>query len=428
MPKPIVCLSEVLRQFAERFRGCFTKRQWKYFVTVLLGLSECEERRTLSGLLRVVGERVSLSGLSRFLSRWPWATTAVSQVWLGHFRARLEPLVQDTHQRLCAARPQRRGRPQRTVVTGYLVFDDSVQVKPQGRKMGGLGQHYAATERRVVSGHGLFSGFYVLLGQRCPLAPRLYRQRKVCEQAGEPFRSKIELAVEEIEHFAPVAGTHTHVLVDSWYHCKQVRRAARQRHWDLSGGLKSNRRMRLIGDDGGREWLTLAQYAQRLSSSDWQEVLWPSAQGGQTIYAHLCCTWVRKLGPTLLLITCHDPSAPPQSRRSWGSTDLNLGAQELVNILAIRWEIETYFEYQKDLLGSDHYQVMTCQAIVRFWTLTACFLCFLEEQRAQQEHPPTCGEVRRTIQEEQRRNLLGWLETQYRAGLTAEQISRQLAA
>ena len=36
MPKPIVCLSEQLRQFVEIFRSCFSKRQWKYFVIVLL--------------------------------------------------------------------------------------------------------------------------------------------------------------------------------------------------------------------------------------------------------------------------------------------------------------------------------------------------------------------------------------------------------
>jgi hypothetical protein len=63
MPKPIVCLSEQLRQYLEVFRPCFTRRQWKYFVTVLLGLIECEERKTMTGLLRVVGERISLSGL-----------------------------------------------------------------------------------------------------------------------------------------------------------------------------------------------------------------------------------------------------------------------------------------------------------------------------------------------------------------------------
>ncbi len=73
MPKPIVCLSEQLCQYLEAFRPCFSKRQWKYFVTVLLGLVECEERKTMTGLLRVVGERISLSGLSRFLSKWPWS-------------------------------------------------------------------------------------------------------------------------------------------------------------------------------------------------------------------------------------------------------------------------------------------------------------------------------------------------------------------
>ena len=32
MPKPLVCLSTTLSQFAELFRPCFSHRQWKYFV------------------------------------------------------------------------------------------------------------------------------------------------------------------------------------------------------------------------------------------------------------------------------------------------------------------------------------------------------------------------------------------------------------
>jgi hypothetical protein len=47
MPKPIVCLSAALFQFAETFRPCFSQRQWKYFVTVPLGLIEGEGRRTM---------------------------------------------------------------------------------------------------------------------------------------------------------------------------------------------------------------------------------------------------------------------------------------------------------------------------------------------------------------------------------------------
>ena len=179
------------------------------------------------------------------------------------------------------------------------------------------------------------------------------------------------MAVGQIADFAPAADTHTHLLIDSWYHCKRVRKAAQQRGWDVSGRLKSNRGMRLIAADGSREWLKLSAYAARLGREDWQTVNWPSKQGGQPLYAHRVQTWIRKLGPTLVLITCHDLDNPLQSIRYWGSTVLALEAQELVDTLAIRWNIETFFEYEKDLLGSDQYQLMTAQAILRFWTLTA---------------------------------------------------------
>lgn len=427
MPKPIVCLSEQLCQYLEAFRPCFSKRQWKYFVTVLLGLVECEERKTMTGLLRVVGERISLSGLSRFLSKWPWSPTDVAQTWLLRFRQRLEGSVQAEHDRLKAERPKCVGRPKATVVTGYLIFDDSVHTKPKGRKMGGLGQHYSNTDQSVVTGHCLFTGLYVLLGQRCPLEAQMYRQNSVCQQEGVPFQSKIDMAVSQIVSFEPVAETHTHVLIDSWYHCKQVRKAAQKRGWDVSGGLKSNRVMRRIAADGSRVWIKLSDYAAGLGRDDWQEVVWPSDQGGQKLYAHLIQTWIRKLGPTLLLVICHNLDEPLRSVRYWGSTVLDLQAQELVNILAVRWEIETFFEYDKDLLGSDHYQLMTVQAILRFWTLIACLMCFLEELRAtSQPQLSTCGDARRIIQFEHRRNLLIWLKDLFQAGWTIDQISVQL--
>ena len=427
MPKPIVCLSERLRQFAEIFRSCFSKRQWKYFVIVLLGLIECEERKTMSGLLRVIGEQVSLSGLSRFLNKWNWSHSKVAQSWLLHFRQRMEGPVQSEHNRLKAKQPKHIGRLKQTVVTGFLIFDDSVHHKPKGQKMGGLGYHYSNTEQKVVGGHCMFTGLYVLLGQRCPLEPKMYCQKSVCEQENRPFQSKVAMAVEEIETFEPVPDTQTHALIDSWYHCKQVRRAAQKRGWQVSGALKSNRVMRLIAEDGTRTWIKLSEYASGLKREDWSEVTWPSAEGGQKMYAHLIVTWIRKLGPTLLLITCHDLDEPLKTVRYWGSTILDLKAQALVDILAIRWEVETFFEYEKDLLGSDHYQVMSRQAVLRFWTLTACLLCFLEEQRHLEDQIATCGDVRRMIQNDHRQNLLLWLETRFKDGFSVEQICCQLA-
>lgn len=107
---------------------------------------------------------------------------------------------------------------------------------------------------------------------------------------------------------------------------------------------------------------------------------------------------------------------------------MNLDAQGMVNILAIRWEVETFFEYEKDLLGSDHYQVMTRQGVLCFWTLTACLQCFLEELRSQKEGTTlTCGDVRRMLQQEHRKNLLSWLEARFREGQSVDLICNQLA-
>ena len=227
-------------------------------MTILLGLVECEERKTLSGLRRGVAERISLSGLSRFLSQWSWSPVAVARTWMARFRQRPKGLVQAEHARLQAEVPKSVGRPKATVVTGYLIFDDSVHRQPKGRKMSGLGQHFSNREQRPVTGYGWFTGLYVWLGQRCPLPMQMYCQKAVCQQAGVALESKIEVATHQIEDFEPVAETQTHVLIDSWYHCRQVRRAAQKRNWEVSGGLKSNRVLRWVSEEGERQWLKLS--------------------------------------------------------------------------------------------------------------------------------------------------------------------------
>jgi hypothetical protein len=185
-------------------------------------------------------------------------------------------LVQAEHERLQAEVPKSVGRPKATVVTGYLIFDDSVHSKPKGCKMSGLGQHFSNSQQRTVTGHCLFTGLYVLPGQRCPLPMQMYRQKSVCQQEGVAFVSKIEMATHQIEDFEPVAGTQTHVLIDSWYHCRAVRRAAQKRSWEVSGGMKNNLVMRLVSEEGERQWLKLSAYAAQLQREDWCEVTWPS--------------------------------------------------------------------------------------------------------------------------------------------------------
>jgi hypothetical protein len=78
--------------------------------------------------------------------------------------------------------------------------------------MGGLGWHYPRTEKKTVTGHSLVQGLYLLLGRRCPLTPRRYRQGAVCEAEGGIFASEADIMDEINRLFEPVIGTQTHVL------------------------------------------------------------------------------------------------------------------------------------------------------------------------------------------------------------------------
>jgi hypothetical protein len=267
MPVPIICLDETFCQFVEQFRTVFSKPQYQYFVTVLLGLMLCDGRRTLSGLLREVGASPSLSGLSRFLSEAPWSKEVLVAAWLTQFRETMQSEVRAERERQQQAHPKRRGRPKQPSVTGYVIGDDSTMSKPKGKAMEGLGRHHSTTQDKRIVGHSLVMGLYVLLGRRCPLAPQLYRQEAVCDPEGVPFQSKIEQMATLIRTFEPVAGTATHILLDSWYCAKCLWHAARERGFLITTGMKSNRFLRVDDEtaEQGWRWQKGSEYAAGLS-------------------------------------------------------------------------------------------------------------------------------------------------------------------
>jgi hypothetical protein len=411
MPLPIICAHEALCQFTAAFADCLSKPQRKYFVTVLFALLLCEERRTLTALLRRVLDARSLSGLSRFFSSAPWSEDAVAHAWRARFDTQVRPLVTAAHERQEQMRFKRPGRPKATVVTGHLLIDDSTHPKPKGRKMGGLGKHWSSTQKRQVTGHSLFQALYVLEGRQCPLPPKMYCTKSVCEKEERPFLSKIDLAVQCVAEFEPVDQTETHVLADSWFICRELWRASKKRGFAISGGLKSNRKLRCEDAEGNTVYRSLDEYAASLTPEQFTECLWPSASGGVRVFVHRVRTLVKKLGACQVLIVRHTADAHVKQTRYFVTSLLDADTQMLLNLLAIRWKIETFFDDLKELFGSDHYQVMSATSILRFWTLACCGYVFLEEQRAQREESgSSIGNVRRTLYKEHQCRLLRWLQ------------------
>ena len=438
MPIPIVCLDARVRQWAACFSRCFSKPHYQHVVTVLRGLLLCQDTRTLSGLRRQVAGGPRIASLSRFIARAPWDEEAVVRTGLARFQTQVAPLVQAERHRQRQARPPQVGRPKEPLVTGYLIGDDSTLAKPKGKKMEGVGHHYSSTATTRVRGHSLVQGLYVLLRRRCPLAPRLYQQQGVCAARDVPFRSKIALMEEQIRTFEPVAGTRTHVLLDSWYGAKSLWRAARDRGFLITTGLKSNRSLRVPAPDveQGWRWQLLRAYAAGLTADDFTLLDWPR-QGNnpdepRQVYIHVVQTRVRSLYRCQLVIARPTLDAPASATRYWASSDLDADVPTLLGHIAARWDVEVFFGDTKDLLGLDQYQLMTTTAIVRFWTLVLAAYTLIDEERArlalEQQRPVTSGEARRALQHLHYRHLLHWIEQELHAGGDADTFYDRLAA
>jgi hypothetical protein len=272
----------------------------------------------------------------------------------------------------------------------------------------------------------------VLLGRRCPLAPQLYRQETVCETEGVAFQSKIEQMATLLRTFEPVAGTVTHILLDSWYCAKCLWHEARERGFLITTGMKSNRFLRVADEtvEQGWRWQKVSEYAAGLSQSDFVPLRWP--RGGKPVYVHVITTAVRKLYRCQVVIVRHSLDAPLSQTRYWASSDLEADASTLLAHLAARWDIEVLFGDSKEELGLDHYQLMSATAILRFWTLAMLAYTFLEQEqhRLQQlwQRSVSIGEARREIQRRQRRLLLLWLFDQFQSGVQLDSLFELLAA
>ncbi|HEY1349308.1 MAG TPA: hypothetical protein VGF67_06755 [Ktedonobacteraceae bacterium] len=289
---------------------------------------------------------------------------ALVVIWLERFRTEMQPLVEAEREQQRQAQPKRRGRRKDPSVTGSLIGDDATMSKPKGRQMEGLGKHHATTHEQRIVGHRLVQGLCVLLDRRCPLAPQRYRQEKVCESEEGVFQSTIALMETLIRTFESVVGSRTHVLLDRWYGATGLWRAARERDFLITTGLKSNRWLRIADETTpqGWSWQKLSDSLASLTEQDCVQASWP--RGGKAVYVPVVNTRIRKLDCCQVVIVRHSLSAPLSQARYWASSDLEAETHTLLAHLSARWESEVLFADGKEELGLDHDQLMSAQAQV----------------------------------------------------------------
>ena len=97
----------------------------------------------------------------------------------------------------------------------------------------------------------------------------------------------------------------------------------------------------------------------------------------------------------------------------WVSSDLEADTNTLLEHIAQRWDIEVLFADVKELLGIDQYQLMSAEAIQRFWVLVMVAYGFLEKERHRLQRESgkhtTIGDACRHVQKVHWTRFLDWL-------------------
>ena len=182
----------VIDNLLDEFRPCFSKPQHKNFSTYILGLIACKGRKTIDNINSSFTDHKNQSTLNRFLTESPWNVTSLEET------------------RLTLAR---QGLPVNPGSTGTLVIDDTINRKT-GKRMEYAGYHYDSVEGKPVLGHDLVTSHYVNGETDYPVSLRLYVKKETCIEKKKPFKTKIQVAVEQIEAFNPPPGTSTVVAFD----------------------------------------------------------------------------------------------------------------------------------------------------------------------------------------------------------------------
>src|SRR4030042_468443 len=217
---------DVLTGLLEEFRPCFSKPQFRNFSTYTLGLIACEGKKNIDAINRCFLNAKDQSSLNRFLTQSPWNLQKLEDKRLS--MSRCLPVDEGS--------------------TGYLLVDDTINRKT-GKHMEEAGYHFDSAEGKAVWGHDIVTTHYVNAKTEYPVRLSLYVKKETCQKEQRIFKTKIQLAIEQIDAFTPPAGTNVVVAFDSWFFCRQIVEAAAARGWDWVTQAESNRLVCFNGEE-----------------------------------------------------------------------------------------------------------------------------------------------------------------------------------
>jgi DDE superfamily endonuclease len=340
----IIRVPAVLDKFFGPLRCHFHWNHWTYFCLLVLAVACMWGRRNVANLYRYLDAEHHRTRFNNFFLIERWNPPAA--------------LSQKAQELLRALHPQRGD-------TVYLILDDSKKAK-RGTAMDAVAKMKDSTLDAYIRGHQYVCAILVFRGYVIPLGIRLYIKNVQCPALSLPFQKTTELAAQLIREFKPPAGIKVMVLFDTYYLCRTVVQACREKHCHFASTLKGNRSLFKLG------WkLKAGRYGRNLFRRRRTDTLLIAKPHGRARYRFVDAGWlqVSHLGVFHVVF-----SRKGSARKILGlvTDDPELSAAGLIQAYDRRWTIEQWVKDLKQLLGLGQYQNRPYRAAVTHLHLV-CF-------------------------------------------------------
>lgn len=373
--------------------------QRRHLLNLADALLVCEGEKTIAALQRQFVEAPDASNMADFLRISPWQAKEVRAALRAH---QIDWLIADA-ERAGAAK----------VI--YINIDDSLGEKDKDtRPLEPVDWHYDHSESTKGKPRYKNAFCYVVctlrvganvatvdlrLYLRERTVRRLNRKRSKSERI--PFRSKYRIARQILEALRPLLprGWRVYVQFDSWYASRKLIKYVRRQRWQVTCGLKCNRKL-----DGKR----LDQQAQAFRHQWYTRVSVTATDGVKRTY------YVRRQDGRLAEVP-HDIRVyfskrhPREKSPAYiACTDLTCSAKQALQGYTWRWSCETVNFYLKTQTGLEDFRVQSYQAVDRYIVVVHLAWAYVEQRLAQERSAQvkTYGDIIRRHRDE---HAIDWL-------------------
>ncbi|MBI2671787.1 IS701 family transposase, partial [Candidatus Woesearchaeota archaeon] len=230
---------------------------------------------------------------------------------------------------------------------GLIILDDTMAVKT-GRKMEKANYHRSGVTKEKEWGHCFVDSVYAEQDSNIlyPIKISSYL-RKVDADKENPFKTKREIALEQID-FAKSNGVKAEtVIADSWYYSEDLVKELKSRYLKYFLGVKSNLKISV----NRKKRITIAEYVNSLVANDFERF----ELNGKAYYLHAKEVNVRGDGRETLLVSYKE--GDEKNIKCYVTNHNNWSHLKYMKVLVKRWSIESFHRDTKQHLGLEEYQV-----------------------------------------------------------------------